>query len=122
MLRAEISKRQSRRDVLEKTQYETTVWFNYQGYSNRQYQNVLKETFRELEVTQRALKFLFSLVLIQTISSTETVINRFENFCRFNYIDELTHRESIKLFLRNTHTKIRENFRRSVPQAQTENL
>ena len=34
LLRAEISKRQSRRDVFEKTQYEKKVWFEYQGFSN----------------------------------------------------------------------------------------
>ena len=43
LLRAEISKIQSRRDVFEKTQYEKRVWFDYQGLSNKQYQNVLKE-------------------------------------------------------------------------------
>ena len=103
LLRAENSERQSRRDVLEKTQYETTVLFNYQGYSNRQYHNVLKETYRELEITQRALKFLLSLVLIQTISSIETVIDRSKNFCRFNYIDELTEKVSSYFYV--THIR-----------------
>ena len=103
LLRAENSERQSRRDVLEKTQYETTVLFNYQGYSNRQYHNVLKETYRELEIKQRALKFLLSLVLIQTISSIETVIDRSENFCRINYIDELTEKVSSYFYV--THIR-----------------
>ena len=44
LLRAEISKIQSRRDVFEKTQYEKRVWFDYQG----QYQNVLKEKLLQI--------------------------------------------------------------------------
>ena len=40
LLRAEINRRQSRRDVIEKTRYEGLVWFDYQGFSNELYQNV----------------------------------------------------------------------------------
>ena len=38
LLRAEISRRQSRREVFKKTRYEGIVWFDYQGFSNELYQ------------------------------------------------------------------------------------
>ena len=49
LLGAEINKRQSRRNLLEKMEYEKIVWLNYLGFSNIQHQVVLWKTFRELE-------------------------------------------------------------------------
>ena len=47
-LRAEISRRQSRRDVFAKTRYEGVVWFEFQGFRNELYQNVRYESHKEL--------------------------------------------------------------------------
>ena len=51
MLEGEIYRRQSRRDVFEKTYYDNIKWFDYQGFSNELYQNVRNESYRELEIT-----------------------------------------------------------------------
>ena len=45
---AEINRRQSRRDIFEKTQFDKYVWFEYQGFSNERYQVVLWETLSTL--------------------------------------------------------------------------
>ena len=99
LLRAEISRRPSRRDMFEKPRYEGTVWSDYQGFSNELYQNVRYESQKELEITNHVLKFLPSLFPIQIISNVEAVINMFENFRRLNYIDELTDKNRIKFNL-----------------------
>ena len=99
LLRAEISKRQSRREILKKTQYEFKVLFKYHEFSNKQYKAILIETLRELEVIESVLKFLPSLSLIEYFSHIESVITTFENFCRYNGIDELNHSERIKFVL-----------------------
>ena len=88
LLRAEISKIQSRRAILEKTQYENKVWFEYHELSNTQYYDVLMEYFREIEITESFLRFLLSLGTVKKISDVETVINTLEFFCRYNGIDE----------------------------------
>merc|ERR1719427_124247 len=91
LLRAEISRRPSRREMFEKPRYEGTVWSDYQGFSNELYQNVRYESQKELEITEHVLKFLPSLFPIQIISNVEAVINMFENFCQLNLIDELNY-------------------------------
>ena len=97
-LRAEIRRRQSRRNVFEKTQYKGMVWLNYQVFSNELYHNVRYESQTELEITNQVLKFLPFLEPIQIISNVEAVINIFENFCRFNYIDELIDKKELNSF------------------------
>ena len=99
LLRAEISRRPSRREMFEKPRYEGTVWSDYQGFSNELYQNVRYESQKELEITNHVLKFLPSLFPIHIISNVEAVINMFENFRRLNYIDELTDKNRIKFNL-----------------------
>ena len=99
MLRAVISRRHSRRDMFKKTRYEGIVWFDYQGFSNELYQNVKYERQTELEITNQVLKFLPSLEPIRTISNVKAVINMFENFCQFNYIDELIDKIRIRFVL-----------------------
>ena len=58
MLRDEIGRRQSRRDVFEKTYFDNIVWFDFQGFSYELRQNVRNENCRELEISQQVLKFL----------------------------------------------------------------
>ena len=80
LLRAEINKRQSRRDRFEKTQFDKNVWFEYQGFSNERYQVVLRETFKHLNIIQKVLKYLPLLGVVHEIYDVETIINIFENF------------------------------------------
>ena len=84
---AEINKRQSRRDIFEKTQFEKYVWFEYQGFSNKWYQVVLRETFKQPNILESVLKYLPLLNIVHKISDIETVIDIFENFGRYNGID-----------------------------------
>ena len=44
LLRAEISRRQSRRGMFKKMQYEGIIWFDYQGFSDELYHNVKYES------------------------------------------------------------------------------
>ena len=97
LLRAEINKRQSRRDRFEKTQFDKNVWFEYQGFSNERYQVVLRETFKQLNIIESVLKYILLLGVVHKISDIETVIDKFESFCRYN--DELDNSERIKFVL-----------------------
>ena len=97
LLRAEINKRQSRRDRFEKTQFDKNVWFEYQGFSNERYQVVLRETFKHLNIIKNVLKYLPLLGVVHEIYDVETIINIFENFCSYNRIDELDNSERIKI-------------------------
>ena len=153
LLRAQISKRQSRRDVFKKTRYEGMICFDYQGFSNELYQNVRFESHIELKITYQVLKFLPSLEPTRSILYVEAVIDMLENFCQFNIIDKLIdkiriqfvcftnilpsetmlcyfnstnveHRSynNLKKFLGSEYTQSCENFKRSEPQAQKENV
>ena len=90
LLTAEISKRQSRRNVLWNLQYAKRKWIEYQGFSNIEYQVVLRETFRQLEIIQSVLKFFPSLGLVQKISNIEAIINIFKNFVSTKISTSLT--------------------------------
>ena len=69
--------------------------------SFKQYYDVLRETFRELEIIESVLKFLPSISLIEEISHMKVVINTFEIFFRFNGIDLLNHSEKTKFERKN---------------------
>ena len=99
LLRDEVRKRQSRRDVFEKTRYEGMLCFDYQGFSNELYQNVRFESHIELKITYQVLKFLPSLEPIRKILYVEAVIDMLENFCQLNYINELIDKNRIKFVL-----------------------
>ena len=50
LLRTEINRRQSRRDVRKKRQFRGRVWFDYQGFGRARYHSVRDETCREIEI------------------------------------------------------------------------
>ena len=99
LLRTEINRRQSRRDVRKKRQFRGRVWFDYQGFGRARYHSVRDEISREIEIANHVLEGMSILDPVQSISNVEAVINRFEEFCQIFNMDDLVQKRRIKFIL-----------------------
>ena len=99
LLRTEINRRQSRRDLRKKRQFRGRVWFDYQGFGRARYHSVRDEISREIEIANHVLEGMSILDPVQSISNVEAVINRFEEFCQIFNMDDLVQKRRIKFIL-----------------------